>query len=355
MIEVSHLSKTFVGGQVAALNDVSITMEHGSFFTLLGPSGCGKTTLLRCIAGLETPDEGEIRIDGKVVFSRSADTDVPINQRKIGMVFQSYAIWPHMTVFENVAFPLRAQGLADIDSRVGTALTAVHLEAMAQRPATRLSGGQQQRVALARAIVAEPSVLLLDEPLSNLDASLREQMRTEMGALQQRLGLTTVLVTHDQEEALSLSDRIALLHAGKVVEQGTPHTLYYEPRSSFAAEFIGAANLVDGVAGEATDGLTAIECAFGKLWTTAPVKPGPAKLFIRPEKIMVKSAEAHDPGRNVYMGQVRSRRFVGASTDADIVVDSGVVLRIRSSGDVPRDACMVVIDPADIKVIRLVD
>lgn len=354
MIEISHLSKTYAGGQLAALDDINIAIDAGSFFTLLGPSGCGKTTLLRCIAGLETPDEGEIRIDGTVVFSRSAGIDVPINRRRIGMVFQSYAIWPHMTVFDNVAFPLKAQKLPDIDARVRRALDAVQLGGLADRPATRLSGGQQQRVALARAIVAEPSILLLDEPFSNLDAGLRDKMRTEMAGLQRQLGLTTVLVTHDQEEALSLSDRIALLRAGRVVEQGSPRMLYNEPKSAFAAEFIGAANIVIGVVQERRDGLTALACDFGTLWTASPVEDGPATVIIRPEKIVVQAPDAGSTEPNTFMGTVGAYRFLGLSTDAEIQLGSAgepFVLRVRTSSDIPETSCVLRIDPADVKAV----
>lgn len=352
MIEIISLSKTYPGGQYPALDDVSAVIENGSFFTLLGPSGCGKTTLLRCLAGLETPDDGEIRVHGRIVFSRSAGIDVPINKRRIGMVFQSYAIWPHMNVFENVAFPLRAQKMSDIAGRVGRALEAVHLQGMADRQATKLSGGQQQRVALARAIVAEPSILLLDEPLSNLDAGLREQMRNELGNLQQRLNLTTVLVTHDQEEALSLSDQIALMRTGRIVDRGAPTTLYDMPRSAFAAEFIGAANLIEAVAGVRDGELTPLRCVLGTLWTSSEVKPGSTTLIIRPAQVSVEPPNRDAPGLNRLEGRIVSRRFLGGATEADVAVETGgqpVTLRVRFSQNFVGEWCSLRIDPSMLR------
>jgi iron(III) transport system ATP-binding protein len=359
MIEISHLSKSFAdrGAAVAALDDVSLSIANGAFFTLLGPSGCGKTTLLRCIAGLETPDTGEIRINGEVVFSRVASIDIPVHRRRIGMVFQSYAIWPHMTVFDNVAFPLTAQKKDRVEARVMKALEAVELAALARRPATRLSGGQQQRVALARAIVAEPAILLLDEPLSNLDAGLREQMRTEMRRLQRRLDLTTVLVTHDQEEALSLSDRIALLRVGRVVEQGTPQALYREPQSIFAAEFIGAANVLDGVVEPSKDDLVAIRCSIGTLWSTARAPAGPAKVVIRPEKLRIEDHAGDQRSkthRNTFHAEVIDRKFLGGVFDVEFAIDTGenrVVLRGRVSEIDAQDQCVVSIDPVNVQII----
>ena len=225
MISVKDLVKTFPGakGEVRALNGVSFEVGKGELFTLLGPSGCGKTTTLRCIAGLEQPVGGEIVINDRAVFRAADGTFVPPERRQIGMVFQSYAIWPHMTVFKNVAYPLAGgNGRDDVNQRVGSVLDRLSLGSLADRLAPNLSGGQQQRVALARALVAQPQVLLLDEPLSNLDAKLREQMRFELKSLQESFGITTVYVTHDQEEALALSDRIGLMHEGMLLEVGTP-------------------------------------------------------------------------------------------------------------------------------------
>src|SRR5687767_9366409 len=240
MLQVTELRKTFHTdrGGVRAVEDISFTVEEGRFFTLLGPSGCGKTTTLRCLAGLERPESGTIRLDDRVL---SGDARfVPTHARDIGMVFQSYAIWPHMSVFDNVAFPLEVAeprpGKPEIARAVAEALALVGLEGLEDRPAPQLSGGQQQRLALARALVRKPKLLLLDEPLSNLDAKLRERMRIELRQLQRRLGITTIYVTHDQGEALFLSHRIAVMHAGKIVQEGAPRDLYREPASGFVAD-----------------------------------------------------------------------------------------------------------------------
>lgn len=233
-----------------ALNGVSMTIEEGEFFTLLGPSGCGKTTLLRCIAGLELPDSGEIRLGNTVLFSSANKTNVPPNRRGLGMVFQSYAIWPHMDVAGNVAYPLTVRGrrgshaAADVERKVADLLELVQIGHLAKRKATMLSGGQQQRLALARALVMEPPVLLLDEPLSNLDTRLREDLRVELVRLQRKLGVTSVYVTHDQSEALAMSSSIAILRDGSIEQVGVPEALYNYPRTQFVASFLGSANLL---------------------------------------------------------------------------------------------------------------
>ena len=247
MIHVKDLQKSFAGarGEVRALRGVSFEVGKGELFTLLGPSGCGKTTTLRCIAGLEEPLSGEIVIEGQAVYSAAAGIFVPPEKRNIGMVFQSYAIWPHMTVFQNVAYPLaKESSRAEIAERVDRILDRLSLGPLSDRLAPNLSGGQQQRVALARALVAQPHVLLLDEPLSNLDAKLREQMRFELKTLQESFGITTVYVTHDQEEALALSDRIGLMHEGALIEVGSPSDLYLRPAHRVTADFLGTANFV---------------------------------------------------------------------------------------------------------------
>ena len=256
MIRVKDLEKAFAGarGEVRALRGVSFEVGRGELFTLLGPSGCGKTTTLRCIAGLEQPLSGEIRIDDKPVFSAADGTFIPPERRNIGMVFQSYAIWPHMTVFQNVAYPLaKAASRAEIGERVARILDRLSLGALADRLAPNLSGGQQQRVALARALVAQPQVLLLDEPLSNLDAKLREQMRFELKALQESFGITTFYVTHDQEEAMVMSDLIAVMSEGQIIQLGSPHELYERPRTPFVADFIGRTNFLPGRLREMTE------------------------------------------------------------------------------------------------------
>ena len=239
VLEFRNVVKSF--GTVNAVDGVSFTIQRGEIFTLLGPSGCGKTTTLRLVAGLEDPDSGEISIAGKAVAVPSRGFYLPPEKRQLGMVFQSYAIWPHLSVFENVAFPLRVRRESNetVQRRVAQALEIVGLSGFAERGATQLSGGQQQRVALARALVYEPEILLLDEPLSNLDAKLREQMRVEIRALQLRLGLTVLYVTHDQAEAMTLSDRIAVVNRGRFEQVGKPEEVYEQPRTEFAAGFLG--------------------------------------------------------------------------------------------------------------------
>src|SRR3989475_4952844 len=239
-LELRDITKRF--GRAVAVDRVSVEVTDGEFLTLLGPSGCGKTTTLRIIAGLVDPDEGEVLLDGKPV------QHFPAHRRQTAMVFQSYALFPHMTVSENIGFGLRMRALpADlIQRRVGEALALVELEGLSDRYPRQLSGGQQQRVAVARAIVTRPKVLLFDEPLSNLDAKLRERLRLELRALQQRLGVTTVYVTHDQAEALALSDRVAVMFGGKVVEIGTPRQVYRTPRVRVTAEVLGVTNFLDG-------------------------------------------------------------------------------------------------------------
>jgi iron(III) transport system ATP-binding protein len=246
-IEVSQLLLSY-GGHIA-VDGVSFSVRRGEHVTLLGPSGCGKTTTLRSIAGLEQPRSGLIRIDGKPIYSSEEGINVPAEKRGISMVFQSYAIWPHMSVFDNVAYGLRVRKFSnsDVADKVSAALALVQMQPYAQRAASKLSGGQQQRVALARSIAFSPRVLLFDEPLSNLDAKLRAEMRVELRELQQKLGFTSLYVTHDQEEALAISDRIIVMNRGRIEQVGTPEEIYNQPANRFVADFIGAANLIRGV------------------------------------------------------------------------------------------------------------
>jgi iron(III) transport system ATP-binding protein len=246
LLDFSNVVKRY--GDTAVVDGISFTVAPGEFFTLLGPSGCGKTTTLRLLAGLETPDAGEITLQGRTLAAPARGIFVPIDKRNMGMVFQSYAIWPHLTVFENVAFPLRVrrESKAAIKQRVNDALEVVGLGGFEQRGSTELSGGQQQRVALARAIVYTPALLLLDEPLSNLDVKLREQMRVELQALHRRLNLAVVYVTHDQAEALALSDRIAVVNQGRLEQVGTPTEVYEHPRTRFVGNFLGRTIILKG-------------------------------------------------------------------------------------------------------------
>ncbi|QEA13044.1 ABC transporter ATP-binding protein [Comamonas flocculans] len=329
-IRVTGLTKHYVseGRVVKALDGVDLTIPAKRIFTLLGPSGCGKTTLLRCIVGLETPDEGEIRIGGDVVWSRDQGIAVPTEKRGLGMVFQTYAIWPHMSVFDNVAYPLTVRGMprAQIGAKVAEVLRFVQLAGFEDRPATRLSGGQQQRVALARALVAEPRVILFDEPLSNLDAKLREETRKELRRFMGQLDITAIYVTHDRVEALALSDSIAVMRAGRIVEIGTPRQIYFQARHRFVADFIGRANLIDATVRGHADGATQIACALGSLACAASdyAAGSPVTLCLRPEFLHVQGGAA--PGPNVVHGTIEALDFVGEVNEAEIRVGDTLLL-----------------------------
>ena len=324
MLEIAGVSVEYRAdtGPVRAVDDVSVAVAKGEFFTLLGPSGCGKTTTLRSVAGFETPTAGRIAIAGRAVFSAAERVAVPVHKRDIAMVFQSYAIWPHMSVAENVAFPLAAAGIRGqaARERVTRALEMVGLGALVDRPATQLSGGQQQRVALARAIAKDAALLLLDEPLSNLDAQLREQMRGELAALRARLGATTLYVTHDQEEALSLSDRVALMRNGRVIECGTPQELYYRPRRLFTAQFIGRAEIVPCTVAGREGSAALLETPLGAIRSEcgAAGVTGTASLMIRPEHLSIVPGDADVP--NKLPGTVASAVFLGRLFEYEIEI-----------------------------------
>jgi iron(III) transport system ATP-binding protein len=316
-VAVDGVSKRF--GPVRAVDGISLTVADGQLLTLLGPSGCGKTTTLRMIAGLEQNDTGRIVIGDRVVSDAASGVFVAPERREIGMVFQSYAIWPHMTVAANVGYPLevRRRPRGEVLARVTEVLGMMQMEHLAGRPATQLSGGQQQRVAIARALVFEPRVLLMDEPLSNLDAQLREQMRLELRALQQRLGITTVYVTHDQEEAMVLSDEIAVMHEGRVVQRADPPTIYTRPATRTVAAFFGTPNLLPAKAREIRregDGVFArVDGEGWEGWCAAPsgLQAGDAvTVVVRPEIIRLGG----EPPRAgiVWAGVVRQRIFHGA-------------------------------------------
>ncbi|MET4576430.1 ABC transporter ATP-binding protein [Ottowia thiooxydans] len=307
MIECKDLWLTYPGAAQASVCGVSLALQPGEFVTLLGPSGCGKTSTLRSVAGLETPTTGSIRIGDNVVFDSVKGIQTPTHARDISMVFQSYAIWPHMTVQQNVAFPLEIARMSrdQIKANVNEALRMVGLGALADRSATQLSGGQQQRVAIARALVRRSGVMLLDEPLSNLDAKLREQMRLELRELIKTVGLTALYVTHDQEEALMLSDRIALMNAGRIVEEGTPSELYLRPTTRFGATFLGAAEVFDVVRARGQE----LETSDGALHLSQDAD-GVAHVAIRPEAIVAtQSGEVNGPNR--WSGRLISAIFSG--------------------------------------------
>ncbi len=288
-VEAERVTKLYEG--VAALRDVTLSFREGELFGLLGPSGSGKTTLLRCIAGFIDPDEGEIRIDGQPV------RDTPVHRRDVGMMFQSYALFPHMSVGENVAFGLSVRGVprAEIDARVKEMLALVRLSGLEARRPRQLSGGQQQRVALARALITRPRVLLLDEPLGALDKRLRQEMQVELKHIQREVGITTIFVTHDQEEALTLSDRIAIFNEGRVVQVGAPNAVYERPATAFAANFLGDASFFAGVAAGRRDGCGVVRLADGAEVLTCdplPTEGAPVMLAVRPEKITLRPAGA---------------------------------------------------------------
>ncbi|HEY1360666.1 MAG TPA: ABC transporter ATP-binding protein [Xanthobacteraceae bacterium] len=328
MLSVRDLAKTYAPGksQPAAVAGVSLEIAEGNFHTLLGPSGCGKTTTLRCIAGLERPDFGTISIGGETVSDAKRGIHVPTHKRSIGMVFQSYAIWPHLDVLGNVAFPLlvcrNRPPRSVIRSRVGETLALVGMEGFERRPATDLSGGQQQRVALARALVREPKLLLLDEPLSNLDAKLRERMRDELRELVSRVGVTTLYVTHDQTEALAMSDRIAVMAAGRIVQEDAPRPIYLSPADPFVASFLGAANIIPARLARNAHGVELPDGACLPLDLPpglASQQPGrPVRLIFRPEDTRLDRAR---PQRGVSLvGRVERSSFLGSRVEYRIRV-----------------------------------
>jgi iron(III) transport system ATP-binding protein len=343
VLRIENLSKRYTLGDrtmVGGIADVSFDVDAGAFYTLLGPSGCGKTTTLRAVAGLEMPSAGRIIIDGKTVFDADARVLVPANERNIGMVFQSYAVWPHMSVFDNVAFPLRMTKTrrysgAEINKRVNRMLETTGLSDFSGRSAALLSGGQQQRLSLARALVGEPRLLLLDEPLSNLDALLREQMRSELRRLQKEVGVTAVYVTHDQAEALALSDRIAVMRDGAIVQIGTPSQIYGEPASEFVATFVGRCNIFRGAlqgdakAGEIGSVVTPIGPVRCRM--TAAARAGQdVTALIRPERVKIAPAgRAESGGLNQFVGRLVNVIFLGEITEYVIRLQDGVQCSVR--------------------------
>jgi iron(III) transport system ATP-binding protein len=322
-VTVHHVSKRF-NGDAAAVDDVDFDIPQGAFVTLLGPSGSGKTTTLRMIAGLETPTSGEITIGGQRVFGQGIN--VPTHRRKIGMVFQSYAVWPHMTAFKNVAFPLEIRGDRAGETRraVQEMIALVGLQGLEGRLPAELSGGQQQRLALARALIARPDVLLFDEPLSNLDAKLRESMRTLIKDVHRRLGLTAVYVTHDQLEAIWLSDTIHVMRDGRLVQSGTPEEIYSRPADLFVAEFIGQGNVLPVQSSDAANGT--VRTAFGALLKVAAWQGAraPSHVLIRFNNVRIHPATDVTAGRdNVMPGRLSAIQFIGDRFHLEAVVADG--------------------------------
>ena len=320
VITIKNLTKSY--GNVQVLKEFNEVFKDGEFVTLLGPSGCGKTTMLRTIAGFEIPTTGEIWIDDKLVSG--GKTFLPPEKRDIGMVFQSYAVWPHMNVFDNVAYPLQIKhvGKDEIKKKVAKILDIVHLSQYADRLPNQLSGGQQQRIALARALVAEPKVLLLDEPLSNLDAKLRESMRFEIKDITKSLGISVVYVTHDQTEAMAMSDRIFLINNGIVQQSGTPDEIYNSPANQFVADFLGKVEFFKGTAADGQIHLTEwnAELPYPKM-----EKTGPVELAIRPENIRMSK------GQGGIRGKVERVYYLGDVTDCRVKVGEALV-RVIADG-----------------------
>jgi iron(III) transport system ATP-binding protein len=356
-IEVENLEVSF--GTVPAVRGVSFTVMHGEQLTLLGPSGCGKTTTLRAIAGLEKPVAGEIRIDGAPIYSAARNINVPAEKRGMSMVFQSYAIWPHMTVFDNVAYGLRVrrEDAVAIKDKVMRALALVQMQAFADRRASQLSGGQQQRVALARAFVFQPSVLLFDEPLSNLDAKLRADMRIELRDLQHRLGITSVYVTHDLEEALAMSDHIVVMRDGLVEQTGTPDEIYRLPRSAFVADFIGSANLVQGRNRRdlAKDGLFALETSGGQvIYGTAYGRPAGDELTVSVRTVHLQiSPQRFSGDRNVWQARIEKTVFQGDFTQVHVLWgDQRLIARCVALDPLPAgQEVFIAVDPKRVVLL----
>ena len=333
-VRIEKLVKRF--GNVEAIAGVDIHIPEGKIVTLLGPSGCGKTTTLRCLAGFEDANEGQIWIGDELIFDSKQNINLSPQKRDMGMVFQSYAVWPHMSVFENIAFPLRIRKASrkDIAEKVIRAMRMVGIEELKDRLPSEISGGQQQRVAFARAIVYEPAVLLLDEPLSNLDAKLREQMRFEILELQRKIGITTVYVTHDQEEAMVLSDEVLVMDFGKVIQRGDPETIYFDPATEFVADFIGKINFLNGTVASLADGGSVLKINDNgfqaEIQSTRTNYPEGNKVLasVRPENIEIHT-EKPDKDINTWPAKLVRKSFLGGMFD--MVVDvGGKELRART-------------------------
>jgi iron(III) transport system ATP-binding protein len=351
-------------GAVTAVDDLNLSIADGEFVTLLGPSGCGKSTTLAALAGLDVPHAGRITVGGRVFFDGARGVHLEPEQRHCGLVFQSYALWPHMTVAQNCEFPLKLRRVAASERRrrVKESLDLVEMGAFAERYPHELSGGQQQRVALARTLVYRPHVLLLDEPLSNLDARLRERSRVWLSQVTRQVGLTTVYVTHDQSEALALSDRIAVMNGGRVSQLGTPREIYDRPADPFVADFIGSSNFLQGDASltpvpvgteagvrprGASPGFVRVQLSNGHTLLAQDVKrlSGPVLVALRPERLSIRAARPHDGAENVLQGRITGRSYLGART-LYLVDIGGATLRVESDRLLDADEAWVEIPAA---------
>ncbi len=354
-ITIRNICKYYYSGDttIKALDSVNLQIPANRIFTLLGPSGCGKTTLLRCIVGLEAPDSGEIEIGGETVWSAEKNIFIPTENRGLGMVFQTYAIWPHMDVFNNVAYPLQTRKIPkeEVKEKVAKTLKFVQLEGFEDRPATKLSGGQQQRVALARALVAEPKVILFDEPLSNLDAKLREETREELRAFLTELRITAIYVTHDRIEALALSDIVAVMNTGQIIEMGSPQDIYFNSAHRFVADFIGRTNLLEAKVVDQNDDFTVVNCAIGRMHCRKhhELSQGDnVTLCLRPEFIRLEKGETAT-GQNVFSGKISSLVFIGEAFEGEITVaDSQLYIKTLPDSEINvRDSANFTIDPSN--------
>jgi iron(III) transport system ATP-binding protein len=354
-ISIRNLSKTYGDSEMAAVNDLTLEIANNQFVTLLGPSGCGKTTTLRLIAGYITPDRGSVHVDGRLISS--PDMVVPPEHRGMGMVFQNYAIWPHKTVFENVVFGLRVRRVPAAAAReqVGQALALVNLTGYENRLPNELSGGQQQRVALARSLVVEPEILLLDEPLSNLDAKLRERMRGELKQLQRRTGITFIYVTHDQSEALALSDQIAVIHEGRLQQYGSPYEVYARPANRIVADFMGNVNLLPARIVGASNGSARLLVAE-TLAIEAPLPAGfsagdEVDIAVRPENVLLEPSTEGD--RAETRARVSDRTFLGNISEYYVTFGRDQSLRVQTHPKyefAPGDTVRVALDTAQISI-----
>ena len=361
VVEVRNLKKTFKradGTPVNAVDDVSISVRSGECIVLLGPSGCGKTTLLRSIAGLEKPEDGEILINGEAMFSGAEKLEVQPQDRALSMIFQSYALWPHMTAFDNVAFPLKSRKLpkAEVIERVNQTLGLVGVSELSGQHPSDMSGGQQQRVALARALVAGDDLVLLDEPLSNVDAKVRDQLRRELVEMQREINFSAIYVTHDQIEAMELADRIAVMELGKIVQLGPPKEIYEKPSTRYVANFIGTVNeLLGTVASKASDGSATVTTDLGEVEVpdeAALTIGSDVVLTFRPERCSISTHQIE--GRPSWRGSVNTSSFFGSHTEHHINMSeqiSFVVWQAESTQLDFNDDVWVTVEPANIRVL----